>query len=74
MECQFLGCFLNSRLGALGCLIPISFLALCTWIVVVEIPKGCSFSQDDVKMGKGTRGCLKNAKVTIEVPFNVWKI
>lgn len=26
--------------GALGCLIPISFLALCTWIVVVEIPKG----------------------------------
>eukprot|EP00435_Cladocopium_sp_Y103_P020125 s928_g4.t3 len=26
--------------GALGCLIPISFLALCTWVVVVEIPKG----------------------------------
>ena len=26
--------------GALGCLIPISFLALCTWVVLVEIPKG----------------------------------
>ena len=76
MECQFLGCFLNSRLGALGCLIPISFLVLCTWIVVVEIPKGCSFSRDwRREWANETTGWLKKCKgYYIEVPLNVWKI